>query len=205
MCIRDRVLGTKFNVFWSATDRLSDVTTGSVRVRRAAWNAGFGTYSYPLLNSTTKSLAFNGAPGSTYCFSTQAQDEVSNVSAWSAERCTTVPLDDRSMTRKSFKKVTGSSFYLGTAMKAKKKGAKLTLANVKANRIAVIVSKAAKGGKIKVTFGGTNLGTYSLKGSGSKKLVALKSFGSLKTGTLVIKVVSKTGKVVKIDGVVIAK
>jgi hypothetical protein len=199
-------LAPKFGVSWAASDRLSNVATGSVRVRSAAFNGGFGGYTYPLVSSAAKALAFTGAPGRTYCFSGQAKDAVGNLSAWSAERCTTVPLDDRSLTRvKGFKTRTGSAHYLGTFVQAKKKGSKLTLTNVKANRIAVIVSKAAKGGKIKVSFAGKSLGTYNLKGKGSKQLVAVKNLGSLKTGTLVIKVVSKSGKVVRIDGVVLAK
>jgi hypothetical protein len=90
-------------------------------------------------------------------------------------------------------------------VKGPEKGAKLTLDGVRAQQIAIVVAKAARGGKIKVVFAGQGLGTYSLKGKGSKQLVALKNLGSLKVGKLVIKVVSKTGKVVRIDGVVAAK
>jgi hypothetical protein len=198
-------LATKFTVSWSATDRLSSVTTASVRMRSAAWNGAFGGYTYPLLDSSAKSFAFAGAPGHTYCFSTQAEDNVGNLSAWSGERCTTVPLDDRAMHRKGFKAIAGSAYYLGTAVKAKKKGAKLTLAGVKAKSLSLVVAKAHKGGKIRVTFAGKVLGTYSLKGTGTKKLVALKTFGATTTGTLVVKVVSKTGKTVRIDGVVVGK
>jgi hypothetical protein len=201
-----QTLAPKFGVSWAASDRMSTVTTGSIRVRSAAWNGGFGGYATVLASSATKTVQLTGAPGHTYCFSSQAKDAVGNVSSWSGERCTTVPLDDRSLTRvKGFKTRTGSAHYLGTFVQAKKKGSKLTLGNVKASRIAVIVSKAAKGGKIRVSFAGKSLGTYSLKGAGSKKLVAATSFGSLRSGTLVIKVVSKSGKVVRIDGVVLAK
>lgn len=201
-----QTLAPKFGISWAASDRLSAVTTGSVRVRSAAFDGGFGGYTYPQVDKATKALTFTGVPGRTYCFSSQAKDGVGNLSAWSAERCTTVPLDDRALTRvKGFKKRTGSAHYLGTFVQAKKKGSKLSVANVRASRIALVVSRAAKGGKVKVTFAGQNLGTYSLKGKGSKQLLSLKSPGSLKTGTLVIKVVSKSGKVVRIDGVVTAK
>lgn len=201
-----RTMNPKFTVGWSASDRLSNVTTGSVRMRSAAWNGAFGGYGYPQVNKVTKAISFTGAPGNTYCFSAQAKDAVGNMGAWSGERCTTVPVDDRTMKRvKGFKTATGASHYLGTFVKTKKKGSKLTLDNVRATQIAIVVAKAAKGGKIKVTFAGQSLGTYSLKGKGSQQLVAVKSFGALKAGTLVIKVVSKTGKMVKIDGIVAAK
>lgn len=199
-------LNPKFTVGRTASDRLSNVTTGSIRMRSAAWNGGFGSYSYPQVNQATKTISFTGAPGNTYCFSAQAKDSANNLGSWSAERCTTVPVDDRTMKRvKGFKKATGSSHYLGTFVKAKKKGSKLILDNVRAKQIAIVAAKAAKGGKIKVIFGGQTLGTYSLKGAGTKQLVAVKNLGSLKTGKLVIKVVSKTGKLVKIDGIVAAK
>lgn len=199
------VLGTGFTVTWGGTDRLSNVTTGSIRMRSAAFNGTFSGYSYPLLNKASKTLPITGTPGRTYCFSSQAKDAVDNLGAWSAEQCTTVPVDDRALTRKGFKKAGSSAAYLGTLLKTKKKGAVLKLANVKASRIAVIVAKAPRAGKIKVTFAGQNLGTWSLKGTGSKKLVATKSFGTPKAGTLVIKVVSSTGKVVRIDGVVASR
>lgn len=199
-------MNPKLTVGRNASDRLSNVTTGSIRMRSAAWNGGFGGYSYPQLNQATTAISFAGTPGNTYCFSAQAKDAVGNLGAWSGERCTTVPVDDRTMKRvKGFKKATGSSHYLGTFVKAKTKGSRLTLDNVRAKQIAIVVSKAAKGGKIKVTFAGQSLGTYSLKGKGSRQLVAVKNLGALKAGKLVIKVVSKTGKIVKIDGVVAAK
>lgn len=199
-------LSKKFTVGWNASDRLSPIATGTVRVRSSAFNGSFGGYSYPLLNSASKAVAITGAPGRTYCFSSQAKDAVGNLSAWSAERCTTLPVDDRSMKRvRGFKKATGAAHYLGTYVKATKKGSVLSLSGVKAKRIAVIVGKAPKGGKIRVTFAGKYLGTYSLKGTGAKKYVAVRSFGSVLTGKLVIKVVSKTGKVVRIDGVLAAK
>ncbi len=197
---------TTFNVGWNATDRLSEIATGTVRVRAAAWNGGFGAFSYPLLDSAAKSVAFNGAPGRTYCFSSQATDEVGNLSAWSGERCTTTPVDDRALKMaKGFKRANGGAHYKGTYTVATKKGATLTLKNVHASRIAILVTKSAKGGKIQVFFGKKNLGTYSLKGTGLKKLVAQKSLGGPKVGTLTIKVVSPSGKVVKIDGVIAAK
>lgn len=199
-------LNPKFNVGWTASDRLSTVATGSVRMRSAAWNGSFGSFTYPLLNQATKAISFTGAPGSTYCFSAQAKDSVSNLGSWSGERCTTVPVDDRTMKRvKGFKAAVGSSHFLGTFVKATKKGSRLTLDNVRARQIAIVVAKAAKGGKIKVLFAGQRIGTYSLKGKGSQQLLPLKNLGSLKTGTLVVKVVSRTGKVVRIDGVLAAK
>lgn len=199
-------IGAKAGVAWTATDRFSGVGTANVRVRSAAWNGGFGGYAFAALNTAAKSISFTGAPGRTYCFSAQTKDAVSNLGHWSGERCTTTPVDDRTLSMaKGFKRAKGGAHYQGTYSVATKKGATLKLKNLKGSRIAIVVGKSAKGGKIQVLLGKKILGTYSLKGSGTKKIVAAKSLGGLKAGTLTIKVVSKTGKVVKIDGVIVAK
>lgn len=199
-------LGTAFGVTWTATDRFSAIQDGRVRVRAAAWNGSFGAHTFLGDYSADQSLAFAGVPGRTYCFSGQARDENVNVGGFGAEKCTTTPVDDRTLKMaKGFKRANGGAHYRGTYSVATTKGATLTLKNVHASRIAILVTKAAKGGKIQVLFGKKVIGTYSLKGSGVKKLVAQKSLGGSKVGTLTIKVVSASGKVVKIDGVVAAK
>lgn len=195
-----------FGVGWTATDRLSNVGTASVRVRTAVWNAGFGSYTYPALNTPAKSVSFQGTPGRTYCFGVQSKDAVGNLGTWSTEKCTTTPVDDKTLTVvKDFTRGESSAYYRGTYSAATKKGATLKLANIKAKRIAIVVSKAANGGKIQVLLGSKVLGSYSLKGSGTKQVIGQTVFDSVKSGTLVIKVISETGKVVKIDGVVLAK
>jgi hypothetical protein len=195
-----------FDVVWDATDRFSGVGTGNVRVRTAAWNGGFGGYEYKYVNTAAKKLGFAGAAGRTYCFEAQARDTHANLGKYSAAKCTTTPVDDRTLSvAKGFKRAKAGSSYLGTYSIAKKKNATMTLKNVHAAKIAILVTKVAKGGKVQVFFAGKKLGTYSLKGNGNKKLIAAKNFGSVKAGTLVIKVISKTGKVVRIDGVVVAK
>lgn len=199
-------MATKANVAWAATDRFSPLGNANLRVRSAKFNAGFGGYTSVLLNTPVKSFAASVLPGRTYCYSAQTMDANGTTGAFSGEKCTTTPVDDRTLTiAKGFKRAKAGSCYLGTYSIAKKKNAVMTLKNVKAKNIAILVTKVAKGGKIQVFFAGKKLGTYSLKGSGSKKLIAVKNFGSVKTGKLVIKVVSSTGKVVRIDGVILAK
>ncbi len=199
-------VAAKANVAWSATDRFSALGTANLRVRSAAWNGSFGATGNVAVNTAAKSLAAAVSPGRTYCYSAQTRDANNTLGVFSAEKCTTTPVDDRSMkAAKGFKRAQGGAHYLGTYTKATKKGATLKLVGVKASRIAILVSKAPKGGKIQVSFAGKRLGTYSLKGKGNRVLIGAKSLGGLKTGNLVIKVVSKNGKVVRIDGVVAAK
>lgn len=204
--VKPNTLATSFAVNWVGHDRLSPINGGRVRVRAAAWNGGFGGFQYPYAYAIGESLPFAGAPGRTYCFSAQSRDLSNNYGVPGAETCTTTPVDDRALKMAGgFSRKNGGAHYRGTYTQATKNGATLTLTNVKASRIAILVTKVAKGGKIQVKFGKKILGTYSLKGSGLKQLVAQKSLGGLKTGTLTIKVVSASGKVVKIDGVVAAK
>lgn len=191
---------------WSAKDRFSEVGLYDVRVRTTAWNSVNGVYTSLLTGSPATSLDFIAKPGRTYCFEVRSRDVHANYGAFTAPKCTTTPVDDRAgVIAKGFKRAKASTSYLGTYSIAKKKNAVMSFQHVKAKRIAILVTKVAAGGKVKVTFGGQTIGTYSLKGSGNKKYIAVKTFSKVKTGTLVIKVVSPNGKVVRIDGIVIAK
>lgn len=195
-----------FTVKRSAADRFSAVTTGSVRVRSATWSGTFGKHTLAQDQKAATSLKYAGLPGRTYCFSTQARDAVANHSAWSGEKCTTTPVDDRALTRTGgFTREKGSAHYRGTFSQAKKTGAVLKITGARAKRIGVLVGKHPNGGKIEVWFGTQKIGRYSLKGSGPKHLVANRTFAAVKKGSLRIKVISGNGKPVRIDGVVIAK
>lgn len=199
-------IGTTIKVTRTASDRFSNVGNGSFRVRTAAYNGTFSTAKVLASGTAATTINFAGSPGRTYCFSSLATDSNGNVGGWSAEKCTTTPVDDRAgVIAKGFKRKAASSSYRGTYSFAKKKNAVMSFQHVKASRIAILVTKVANGGKIQVNFAGKRIGTYSLKGSGNKQLIGIKNLGSLKSGTLVIKVVSNTGKVVRIDGVVLAK
>jgi len=50
---------------------------------------------------TTRSLRVTLAGGSQYCFSVRARDRAGNVGPWGAERCTSMALDDRSLSASS--------------------------------------------------------------------------------------------------------
>lgn len=199
-------LAKKIHLNWSAKDRFSPVGLYDLRVKTTPWNTTAGTYTSLLTGSPATSFDFTVAPGRTYCFEVRARDTHANYGGFTAPKCTTTPRDDKTgVIAKGFKRYTASGAYLGTFSKATKKGAVMTMQNVKAAKLGILVGKVSNGGKIKVIFAGKTLGTYSLKGAGNQKWVGLKNFGSVKSGTLIIKVVSSTGKVVKIDGVLIGK
>ncbi|MFB9768109.1 hypothetical protein ACFFOS_27280, partial [Nocardioides kongjuensis] len=122
----------------------------------------------------------------------------------SPERCTTVPLDDTALVGTKWKRTTKAGAFNNTATMTKKKGRKLTLTGIQARHLDLILTKATKGGKVKVYWNGTAVKTINLKGTGQVTVPVL-DLGSVQTGTLKIKVVSKNGRKVTIDGIVAAK
>ncbi len=198
-------LATTFPVTWTATDTISPVTGASVITTESAWNAG--GFTDPKVTQTISSpFNLEGTPGTTYCVKVQAKDAEGNFSVQSNQRCTTLPLDDESLNGgNAWKRVDQAGHYLGTVTRTDDKGAVLTRTNVKAKRLALVVAKYANGGSVKVTFDGQTLGTYSLEGSGKKKVVPVAKFAEVKSGTVKITVVSQDGKKVDIDGLVVAK
>lgn len=199
------VLAKSYELAWQGADRFSEVLDSDVVVREAAWNGAFGEPTTLADNTDDVDLTVGLAPGRTACASVQMRDAVGNLSTWS-ERCTTAPVDDRAAkTTTGFIKVKGKGHYRGTAVTSVDKGARLTLAGARAKRLALVVARSADGGKVRVSFAGQDLGVYSLKGSGTKKVVPVKTFGQVRSGKLVVTVVSPDGKRVTIDGVVIAK
>lgn len=198
-------LKKSYRLTWSGLDRLSAVQDSDVVVRTAPWNGTFGDSKQLAENTDADALQVALAPGRTACASVQMRDTVGNLSLWS-ERCTTAPVDDRALQATTgFIKAKGKGHYRGTVITTTDKGARLMLAGAKAKRLALVVAKSPNAGSVRVSFAGVDLGVFSLKGSGKKKVVPLKTFGAVKSGKLVITVVSPNGKPVVIDGVVVAK
>lgn len=185
---------------WSAVDAWSGIGGYVVQRRRAAVNGGFGGYGTWLSTASKKSGAFTGVPGSTYCLKVRAKDKLANLGGWSGERCTAVPLDDRNLRASAGwtnAKVAGS--YLGTVRRATVKGQTLS-AKVRTKRLALVVARCPSCGVVDVYFGKTKLKRISLAGRAkSKVFVPVKTFGSVRSGTVRIVVVSR-GKKVVIDG-----
>jgi hypothetical protein len=199
-----QVASPGFDVAWSVTDSLSGVKSADVMVRSAAWNGGFGAQQVIANNVTTSSQHFAGDFGGTYCFEAQGVDQANNLGFRSAERCTTVPLDDTALTGKKWKRTAQAGAFNNTATTAKKKGRKLVISGVQARHLALMVTNAKQGGKVKVSWNGTLLKKISLKGKG-RATVSLADFAGVQGGTLKIKVISKDGRKVTIDGLVAAK
>ncbi|MBU2698791.1 hypothetical protein [Pimelobacter sp. 30-1] len=201
-----QVLAPSFAVTWSATDALAGVKTTDLLVRSAAWNAqALGTAQVGGNDLTGSATQFSGTRGSTYCFAVQSVDKLANLGLRSAERCTSVPLDDRALAGHGWSRAANAGHYDGTLSVTKKRGRVLKLKGVQARRLALVAGRSAKGGKVAVIWNGKVVRRISLKGKGAKVVLPIATFGSVQGGTLKIKVVSKTGRKIMIDGVVVAK
>jgi bacillolysin len=192
---------------WGATSGGMPVASYDVRYRRAAWKGGFDTYTTWRSGTAATSAVFSASPGYTYCFSVLARDTLDVASVWTAETCTAIPLDDRSLTRYGrWTAGTGSAYYRSTYVRSYAAGAKLVRTGVVARRIAIVATTCSTCGTIRVYWGSTLLKTISLKSATTvnRKLITVTTFTSARTGTLSIRVYSGSKKVI-IDGVAIRR
>ncbi len=201
---------------WTVATSLEVPLTGSpgtnaiagyeVRMRRALWNGSFGSYGY--VSTAAPSLSLAVSAGATYCFSARARDDVGYVSpSWSAERCTAVPLDDRSLyAHGSWGRGTGSAYYRATWTRSYAYGAALVRTSVKAKRIAIVATTCPTCGSVRVYLGSTLLRSISLQSSTTvnRRVITVANFSSVRSGTLTIKV-STSRRMVRIDGLAVSR
>ncbi len=198
---------TRFTVRWSGADTHSGIASYNVRFRRAAWNGTFGTVSAFQTGTTATSAVFSGAAGNTYCFSAQARDRAGNDSVWTTERCTALPLDDRSLSRSTgWTRATGSTYYLATITRSSTVGSRLTRTGVQARRLAVLATRCATCGTIQLYWRGALVKEASLYAPTTlrRQVVAVVLLPSVQPGTVVIRVKSY-GRRVEIDGLGVSR
>jgi hypothetical protein len=197
-------LGTSVTPTFAATDTGSGVLSYTVSYRKATMNTAF---SAPTTLTLTLPKAIAVAKGYTYCFSVKATDRVYNASGATAEQCTVVPMDDRSLVRSSkFTPVTSSAYYASTAMRATAKGATLTRTGVtSARQLFLVVTTCRTCGTLDVLVGAGRVAAVNLYSAKTvnKKVIALPAF-STRSGTVTLRVTS-TSKTVIVDGLGIRK
>jgi hypothetical protein len=190
-----------FLVSWTASTAEAGIQGYEVQYRTARWNGGFGAYATWQAMTAATSAKFVGSPGSTYCFSVRALDLAGAVSAWSAEACTAVPLDDRALAAKGrWFRERGRGYYLRTYSLAFAKGAALSRSGVVAKQLALVATKCDSG-RVKIFWNGTLLKEISLASAvvRKKQLLPIATFAAAETGTLRI-VVSSRRMPVEIEG-----
>ena len=193
-------------VRWGGSDNGGPVDSYDVWYRSAPWNGAFGGYTHWLSGTTATTATLPGSAGRTYCFLARAHAGL-RVSAWTAETCTAVPLDDRSLTRsRGWTRITGAGYYRSTAVRTATFGRTLTRTGVVAKRVALVASTCPTCGSVRVYWNGVRVKTISLRASTSRNRVLLGalSFSSVRTGTLKL-VVSTSSRRVTVDGVVISR
>ncbi|CAB4930935.1 unannotated protein [freshwater metagenome] len=206
-----------FTVSWTATDpvvtddRTSGVEYTYVIVRSQPASGGtFTTYSPWKSNSTARTGRFTGSPGTRYCFSTQARDNNLNTSAWSAEKCTTIPVDERALTRSSstaWTRTTSSGWIASTASTTTRKGASLTTASsATVRQIGIVAWRCRTCGTVDLYIGTSKVGTLNLykAGTATRSLLTLTRFKANKTGKVSVRVTT-SGKLVKIDALALSR
>lgn len=189
---------------WSASDIGSGIHNFDARYRRSPYNGSFGAWSAPtVLTATSKSYG-SLASGSTYCFSARARDAAGNVANYPAERCTAIPLDERSLTRSSgWTTASGSSWFKGTVLTTSTKGATLKASNATLKRVGVVAQACPTCGVVGVYVGGSLVAKVNLASSTTARVVRQVTF-SLRTGTVMLKVLT-SGKRVRVDGVALSR
>lgn len=193
-----------FSVSWSGSDT-SGVTSYDVFYKKAPYNGDFGAPIPWKSATTTTSSVFTGLPGETYCFFVQARDAAGNLSVASGERCTAVPIDDKTLSASSgsWARKTGSGYYLNTYSKSSSKNAELSLSGVQTKRLGILVTKCPNCGTIQVYQDATLLKKINLDSPSTKKqqLIPVTSvpYSTVQTGTIRVKIIT-TSKAVLIEG-----
>ena len=192
-------LGRSIGVAWSAA---ADAAAYDVRYQAAPRSGSFGEHVLWQAATTSTSGSFTGAPGTTYCFSARAYDAVGNVTPWTSDQCTALPLNNTSLAHRGTwakKRSTGS--YLGTYSATSTKGARLVRSGVGAKQIALVATKCRGCGTVGVYWNGVLLKKVSLARSSTarKQVIRVATFTSLRRGTVKIVVLS-SGKPVFIEG-----
>lgn len=201
-------LGSGTKVSWTAS-AAAGLSGFQVRTRKAAWNGGFGAWSvsWPSVAASARSISPSGlVRGDLYCYEARAGDTLGHWSAWTAERCTARPLDDRSVTAgKHWTRIKGSAFWNGTATVSTRNGASMSRSSAQLDRIALVATHCPTCGKVRVYVGNALIGTVNLaaKHTTHQVTTVLSAF-SLRSGTVRLVVIT-SGKSVQIDGLGISR
>jgi hypothetical protein len=150
------------------------------------------TYVYPATwqKLTSTSLTAGVTSGHTYCFSVTAVDRYGHVAPWSADRCTTMPVDDSRLTASSgVRRGRSASYWAGTYSLMARTGQTLSLGAVSARTVALVATTCAACGSVDVYVGGVSLGTVSLVSSSTTahRILNLPTQATRRTGTLVLR------------------
>ena len=173
-----------------------------VRYRAASTRSRFGDHVVWLTATGDTQTTFVGRPGRAYCFSARARDIEGNASRWSAEACTSLPVDDRKLARRgTWREVHPRGAYKRTLSLSRRRGAALERGRVATRELALLVWRCPGCGTVDVFWNGSRLARVRLEAEtrAPRTLVWIASFERVRRGAVTLRVVSR-GKPVKIDG-----
>jgi hypothetical protein len=186
---------------YAATDAGgSGVASAVARYRAAPYGGGFGAF-HALGAATSMPLA----RGYTYCFSAAATDVAGNVSRWTAERCTVVPLDDRALAASpSWTRGAGASHYAGTYTTTVYQGAALTRTGVSGRRLVLVYATVSNGATLGVYFNGVLVKRVptAIMATAPRQVVTV-DLGAVRSGTVTIRTL--TGGRAFVDGLGVSR
>lgn len=145
-------------------------------------------------------------PGQEYCLAVRARDHAGNVTAWTAMRCTTAPVDDRTLAAgHGWSRVADGRAYRRTLTQTQVSQAALTLRGAKSRRLWLVADTCATCGRVAVFAGRRRVGTINLysRTPRNRRILALPSFPYV-TATVTIRVLSAR-KAVRIDALAVVR
>ena len=191
----------------SATDdRLLTARPLDVRWRSASAGRRLGAWVQPAVwqQLPVRNLAVRLADGQTGCFSVRAHDVAGHVSAWTAPRCTSAPLDDRRFSHSGpVKAISGSRYFHSTALRTTGKKSLFGLARLDTDSSWLVASTCPTCGRLQVRLNGRAVGTVNLRSSATRDRVLIPLLGGTPhSGVLQLKSLDKK-KIITLDGLVL--
>jgi hypothetical protein len=198
---------TPVTVSWTRSGA-TPIASYDVRYRSALYSATIFRAFVTWKSATTAgSSVYGGLAGYTYCFSARSRTAAGILSAWSTEKCTAVPLDDRSLAAQgTWSRPTSTGYYLDTYTRSTSSGAALVRSTVQAKRVALVVTKCPTCGLVNVYWNSTLIQQVNLAATTTlrKQVISLPPLASVQLGTVKVTVAS-SGKPVEIDAVGVNK
>jgi hypothetical protein len=183
-------LGSAVTFAYKATDA-SGVGSYDVRYHRASWwDSAFQAYASPTtwVRTTSTSRTLSVSPGYEYCFSVRARDGLGNLSAWSPERCTGIPLDDRSLRHDTgnWTSTSSTAAYRGTLTRSVIGGSVLSHTGTRVKRLVLVATTCATCGYVDVIVNGTRLARVSLVSSTTtwRRMISLPLLSSAASASI---------------------
>lgn len=194
-------LGRSVRATWSGTAAAGGVASYDVRVRTGTWRKPLSGPTYPagLQGTTATSASARVKPGTTWCYAVRSRDRAGTTSGWSAESCTTTPLDDRALAARGWSRAKDRAAYLRTTTVTSRAGSTLRLPRVRTGRVGLVLAAGSRGA-VRITLDGRAVGTVKAVSRGDQRVVWLPA-RKVRTGALVL--TSTTGRSVRVDGVVL--